>query len=1005
MKREIVAPKILLPYYYSWKINENNTNYNVCFSYSLPMNISIEKLKSCILKLVEYRPALRANFGFKNNEVKYYVHDILAPIFYELSAKCEDDFKNLLNKVKNINHDLHNESLIKVGFIRKIYSLDTEIIFNIHHSIIDGTSLDKFILDLSSLYNEGSILEESTESHLNSFLILNKNEQNLNENNIKLYANLLSEISLKNEKISIKNNEIINTSKFALDHSELKKLKAFTEKYNISLFNFLLVCWCIFETKLLNKEFCITNYPVNIRNNKEVSGCMLNNIYFPFIYKKNSNIEEVLKGLKKQLPFLKKLHHISPVDLFDKNDSKLSHFAYSGFAKLRDLQLQNFHIAGNAFPQMANSSLGMRYVETEQSLHLLSECYESILPQNIACELSKRFANFVGKLVDNSTSNFQKIDILFENERATLLKKNVSKPNKDPGNSIVSLFRKISEKFPEKYAAVEGDNKITYKNLNEKSDKLAKFLSAKTSSENIIGILIDNKIEMLIGILGVLKSGNSYLPLSPDTPRERIEYILKDSNVTTVLSLKKYSNLISSARQFYDLEDEILYSLTEKFSAQYQKSPSDLSAYVIYTSGSTGHPKGVLVNQHSVINLIENCKNLFNISENDNISKYSSFSFDASVIEIFVSILNGCTLYFVPEKMRYNINLLNDFFHTNNITFTFLTTKIAEVFMELENFSLKTLLTGGEKLKAFKKNNYNLVNAYGPTETTVFVTSYNVQQYDENIPIGKAIENVDVYILDKELNPCLYGMRGEIYIGGEALAIGYINNDALTKENFIINPFCQEKEEKYNRLYRTGDIGIKLFDDSILISGRLDSQIKICGYRIELSEIEKQLLSFPDIINAAVVAYDDASGYKYLCAYIEGKSKIIIEELEEYLNLQLPEYMLPKKIIQLEKIPLNYNGKTDIKALKMPKDLFTISKVYFPPINSYEEKISTFFKEILQIERVNRTDDFFSLGGNSIKAIQLITRMQKSFNIDISSIYKLRSIDKIAEKVRIDEET
>lgn len=1002
MKREIVAPKILLPYYYSWKIDENNTNYNVCFSYSLPNEISIEKLKSCILKLIEFRPALRANFGFKNNEVKYYIHDYLTPTFYEIKANSEKDFKSLISKIKNIKHDLHNESLIKVGFIKKIYDSNYEIVFNIHHSIIDGTSLDKFIIDLSCLYNEGSIIEESTESHLNSFLILNKNEPNLKEKDIVRYSNLLGEISSKNEKILIKDNAEVYISKFSLSQLEFIELQKFTEKSEISLFNFLLVCWCIFETKLLNKDYCITNYPVNIRNNKEVSGCMLNNIYFPFIYNKNTNIENVIKGVKNQLPFLKKLHHISPVDIFDKNDSKLSHFAYSGFAKLRNLQLQNFSLDGTTFPQMANSSLGMRYVKNEDTLHFLSECFENILPKNIACSLSKRFTNFVKKLIGNPEKKIQFIDILFEDERENLLKKNTSKLSINMQNNISDIFNSVVEKFPNKYAAVESNNKITYKDLNEKSDKLANFLKQKNITKKTVAILIDNKIEMLFGILGILKSGNTYLPISPDTPKERIEYILNDSNVTTILSLKKYSNFLSSKRDFYDLEDDKIYSMVDNFNLNSNKNITNQPTYVIYTSGSTGHPKGVLVNQESLLNLMDNCKNQFDITEKDNISKYSSFSFDASVIEIFISLLNGCTLYFVPEKTRYNVNQLNEFFHENNITFAFLTTKIAELFMELENFSLKTLVTGGEKLKAFKKNNYNLVNAYGPTEATVFVTTYNVKNYEENIPIGKPIENVEVYILDKELNPCLYEMPGEIYIGGCALAIGYVNKTDLTNEKFIPNPFYQDNDVTNERLYRTGDIGKKLIDNNILISGRMDSQVKISGYRIELSEIEKQLLSFNTILNAAVIAYDDTIGHKYLCAYIEAKDKIIIDDLKQFLSLQLPEYMLPKIIIQLEKIPLNYNGKTDIKALKIPTESLTVQKEFMPPKNDYEEKISNYFKEILQIQNINTTDDFFSLGGNSIKAIQLIAKMQKNYDVDISLIYKLRTVEKIADKVMKD---
>lgn len=1002
MMKEITSPKILLPYYYSWKINKKNTNFNVCFSYKLTNNINLEKMKTCIDKIVSYRPGLRANFNFKNNEVKYIIHNKLNPIIYELETHSEDEFKNYENKIKNLSHDLHNESLIKVAFIKKFYNNEYEIIFNIHHSIIDGTALDKFIIDLSNLYNDKNITEESTDSHLNSFLILNKNSENINDNYIQKYSNLLNEISINTEKLNTTPEENVITSTHTLSTSEYNKINTFSNKYEISFFNLFLLCWCVFETKLFNKNHCIVNYPVNIRNNNEISGCILNNIYFPYIYNKNSSLSEIISNFKKQIPFLKKLHFISSIDIFDKNDSKLTHFAQSGFAKLRELEVNNQHFSGKTFPQMANSFLGMRFIKNNDSVHFLSESYESILPKYISENLSKRFTNFICKIIDLCDTKLEKIDLLYTYEKDSLLNTNISNESTATKNFLHEKFKNIVEKYGEKIAAVDENSEISYNILDYKSTKLANFLSNQNQNDKPIAILIDNKIEMLISILAVLKSGNTYLPISPDTPIERIKYILTDSCAECILSTKKYFNLLDLTKKVYDLNDESLYTSESPLYSNI-KNPSP--AYIIYTSGSTGNPKGVVIEHHSVLNLIASCSAQFNITNKDNLSKYSAFGFDASVIEIFLSILNGCTLYFVPEDIRFNIRKINDFFHHNNISFSFLTTKLAELFMELKNNSLKTLLVGGEKLKQFKKNNYKLVNAYGPTEATVLVSTHVVEEYEKNIPIGKPLNNVSMYILDKDMNPCLDEMEGEIYIGGNPLAVGYLNNEELTNEKFLPNPFqtYNEKLNKQNeRLYKTGDLGKKLQNGDFLISGRTDFQIKISGYRIELSEIEKQILNYQEISHVAVVAYDDPSEHKYLCAYYESKNTININELRTHLEKHLPNFMIPKIFIQLEKLPINYNGKTDLKALKKPVQEQMACKQNILPRTEIEEKISSMFQEVLFTEKISIDDDFFLLGGNSIKAIQLIAKMQKFYNIDITAIYNERTVEKISKLIQSD---
>ena len=1010
MNKEIIVPKILLPYYYSWKIDNKSTNYNVCFSYELEKDISTVKFKETIYNLVSKRPNLRANFKFKNNQIKYVVHKNLEPIFHDLKVTTAAEYNHAIEKLTKESHNLHDESLIKISIIKREYNEDMIVLFNIHHAIIDGTSLDKFLTEISKVYNGEEISEESDERHLSSLLIQAKNTEYIEDKKdlkINNYINLLNKIASESEKFNIKQDEKIISSSQILNDLIYKKITNFSNLNKISIFNILLTSWCIFEAKLFNKDSLIVNYPVNIRNDKDETGCIINNINYPFIYNCEISFNKTIENIKGQMPLLKKLHYLNAMDIFDKNDSYYSHFAYSGFAKLKDLTLDHKTIHPTPYPQMAKSAFGMKYIKSDDKLYFLSEIYNNILPSSISDNLVDRYTHFLEKILDQPDLKLSETNILYKKEFNEIVYKQ-NNTNKDiiKNVSLPSYISSIVDKYPNKIAAIDEESSITYSELNEKSNQLAKTLINNNVSKNdVIAILMDNRIEMLVGILAVLKIGSIYLPISPDTPKDRIEYILKDSNAKKLLSTKELYNNSGINFDFIDLYKNNYHNIC----------PSDLNievsneniAYVIYTSGSTGNPKGVLVKHKSIVNLIEHSINRFDLSSEDSISKYSSFSFDASVIEIFSSLLSGATLHFVPNKIKFDIYKLNDFFNENNITFAFLTTKLAEIFMNLENKSLKNLLLGGEKLKYFKKTSYNITNAYGPTETSVIASMHPIECLSENIPIGKPIQNAKIYILNNDLNPCPYSLEGEIYIGGEILAQSYLNRKNLTDNKFIPNPF-QTKLEKENglnsRLYKTGDIGKKLKNGDILISGRTDFQVKIFGFRIELNEIEKNISDYPDIKNVVVTTFNDKNDHKYLCAYYDARKKIEAETLREFIKNNLPHYMIPKFFIQTESLPINYNGKIDLKSLKEPNIKKLQTKNYVAPSNLAEKMIANDFREILNCEEISIHDDFFILGGNSIKAIMLLSKLQKKFKIDISQIFQFKTIYNLAARLEVKNE-
>jgi thioesterase domain-containing protein/acyl carrier protein len=369
----------------------------------------------------------------------------------------------------------------------------------------------------------------------------------------------------------------------------------------------------------------------------------------------------------------------------------------------------------------------------------------------------------------------------------------------------------------------------------------------------------------------------------------------------------------------------------------------------------------------------------YNIEERDHIAQYAPFVFDASILEIFPCLIQGASLYIIAEEIKMDPHLLNNYYEKMDITFSFLPTQFCELFMELENHSLRVLLAAGDMLRKFIKRNYRLYNNYGPTENTVVTTSMPVETQSQNIPIGTPIYNNYVYILDKNMQVQPIGVPGELCIGGDGLARGYLNRPELTAEKFI--------DFHHSRLYRTGDLARWLPDGNIEFLGRIDQQVKIRGFRIELGEIEMRLIGHHEIKEAVVICREHATGNKYLCAYIVRSDEIAVElssaELREYLSQRLPEYMIPAYFIQVEKIPLTLNGKIDRKALPAPE--IKSGKEYTAPKSEVEQKLVGIWSKVLGLEKdvVGIESHFFEMGGNSLNLIIMIGEIQKEFGIDM----------------------
>ncbi|OWA33505.1 non-ribosomal peptide synthetase [Saccharibacillus sp. O16] len=540
---------------------------------------------------------------------------------------------------------------------------------------------------------------------------------------------------------------------------------------------------------------------------------------------------------------------------------------------------------------------------------------------------------------------------------------------------IHQLIHEQALREPQRAAVVHEDGTLTYEELDQRSDVLAAELREwGLGSGRIAGILARPSAEMILSVLAVLKTGAAYLPIDPEYPNDRIRFMLEDSGADLLLLTPGMSAPEGFSGQSWNVDNHREWRLpSERIE---QGAPLD-PAYVIYTSGSTGTPKGVVIEHRSLINLAQWHIDHFRVSAEDRTVKYAGFGFDASVWEIFPYLLAGASIHMIPEDLRLDPAGLNEHFNAKGISIAFLPTQLCEQFMEYENYSLRVLLTGGDKLKSFRPRPYELHNCYGPTENTIVTTSHLVTEMEDNIPIGKPVRGSQILILDDYGHLQPVGVAGELCVAGDGLARGYLNRPELTAEKFVAHPYREGA-----RMYRTGDLARWKRDGTIEFLGRLDHQVKIRGFRIEIGEIEQRILEREGVRDCVVVALKDAAGDAYLCAYVESDQEFAHSQWAEELGRTLPDYMVPAHFVTLDKMPINANGKIDRRALPEPKRAAAAS--YEAPAPGMEQQLHELWSGVLGHDRFGALDRFFDIGGHSLQAAVLRAQIERRFGAKFS---------------------
>jgi amino acid adenylation domain-containing protein len=804
------------------------------------------------------------------------------------------------------------------------------------------------------------------------------------------------------------------TSSFKIEHGLSAALAGLSRGHGATLYMTLLSAFKVLLYRYSGQEDICVGTPVAGRNQQELEGLIgffINTLALRSQVSGDMSFTTLLAEVKRttleayghqEVPFEKVVDAVVKERDMSRNPLFQVLFSLQNTPVVPELKLGELSLSlENQGHTTSKFDLAFMIVETNSGIQGIVEYSTDLYKEETIERLISHYLNLLESIIALPENQVSRLDMLSSTEEETLLTGfNATDAAYPKDKNIVTLFEEQVARNPDAIALAFGQDRLTYNELNERSNQLAHYLQKQVKAETLVPVCIERSINLVVGVLGIMKAGGAYVPVDPSYPEDRISYMLEDTGASIVLSNKENSDRLqgTSASVIALDEDWKLIEKEKSDNLQTIISPTQL-AYVIYTSGSTGRPKGVMIEHRNLVNLTAWHNHEYEVAETSKATSMAGVGFDAFGWEIWPYLSAGASIFIVDDDTRLSAAALSALFIGQGISHCFISTAIVPDFMDASRHTavaLKYLLTGGDKLSALSLDGigYTLVNNYGPTENTVVATSCFVSQEDKTPPIGKPISNTRIYILScgEALSPV--GVPGEICIGGASLARGYLNRPDLTAEKFISNPFGKED----TRLYRTGDLGRWLPDGNIEYMGRIDDQVKIRGYRIELGEIESVLNESEQVNQAVVLAKEDINGNKRLVGYVVPKEEFNKQEIQDYLSTKLPDYMVPAIWVELESIPLTPNGKIDRKALPNP-ELQSIVTEYVAPRNATEQALANIWQELLGLERVGIYDEFFELGGNSLLAMRVVSYIKRDLfvSIPIRTLFRFTTINDLSK--------
>ena len=787
-----------------------------------------------------------------------------------------------------------------------------------------------------------------------------------------------------------------NSINIRLGEDESARLKAMASKEGVTMFMLFMALYKVWLSKLCDQDDLLVGTPVAGRTHADLEkmiGMFVNTIVIRNRLDPNHSFQALLGSIKHKV-----------IDCFDNQ-------AYPYEALIEELNLprdtgrnalfdvffayQNFEGSTLEMPgsDMEMLSTGQSIAKFDFSLTVFEQGDIFNLEINYASQLFGRetiqnwgtyFRRILSMVIDDVTIRLGAIDLIDQQTQVQqLIDLHQYQVENDRNATLISWFHQAARVHTDRVALSHQGLQMTYGELNAEANRLAHYLDQEGFGKgDVIAIMIERSPEMIIGMLGILKIGGIYLPIDADQPKARRQFLLEDSQAKGLLTNGEYNFQVEGVRSIEMSEVKTSSLPMDHFT---QEIRTEDVAYIIYTSGSTGKPKGVSVAHRGVVNLIRSQTQTFGIDPSEVILQFSNVVFDASVEQIWLALLNGATLVIANKETLLHVDKLETLIVEEKVTHFHATPSFLETFHPQRTHALKRIIAGGEMCPISLAERFveqcRFYNEYGPTETTVTSTVAEIKRESldrKTLPIGAPINNTYIYILNKngQLQP--HGLKGEMYIGGEGVALGYINHDELTDKSFIDNPFRPGEI-----MYRTGDVGRWLPDgEGLECLGRVDDQVKVRGYRIEPGEIKHHLSAHPQISDVWVQVWQER-GDSYLIGYYVSDQELEPFLLKEHLLLKLPEFMIPDYFMHLPQIPLTINGKVDKKALPVPD--FALSTDDQLPETETEKAIAEIWAEVLKLDgsSLGVNTSFFSMGGQSLKAMVVANKMAKRFGAEL----------------------
>lgn len=803
----------------------------------------------------------------------------------------------------------------------------------------------------------------------------------------------------------------------------LTSLQTLCRSERVTLFAALLSTFEILLYRYTGQDDLIVGSPVAGRNRTELEsmiGFFVNPLVLRADLSGNPSFRELLArihalvldaGAHQDLPFEKLVEELQPTR--DLSHSPLFQVMFV----LQDARRQDIEIHGVTLSHLlvdretSAFDLTLFVATTGSGLRVIAEYNSDLFDRSTIRRLLGHYEVLLESIVDNPEQAVGELTLLSRAEEHQLLTEwNATQVEYSRDSALHTLFEAQVERRPSAVAAIYEGQKLTYGELNKRSNQLARYLrKLGVGPDVLVGICMERSLDMLVGLLGVMKAGGAYVPLDPSFPEDRLSFVVSDANVMALLVGERQLGFLRPGNADVICLEHVRDQIDKELSGNLDSSvTAENLAYVIYTSGSTGKPKGVQISHRATVNFLESMQEEPGLHEDDVLLSVTTLSFDISVLELFLPLITGAHTVLVSSEVGADGELLSRALSESGITVMQATPATWRVLVDSgwEGDRQLKMLCGGEALSRELADRLlelggSLWNMYGPTETTVWSSVKRIETKEGLVRIGPPVANTQFYVLDQEMQPVPIGVSGELCIGGDGLARGYLNREELTRERFVENPF---DDRAGSRLYKTGDSVRHLPNGDIEFLGRLDFQVKIRGFRIELGEIETWLRQHLGVDQAVVVAREDSSGDQRLVAYVvpsEGQTPST-GELRDYLKERLPQYMTPSLFVMLEELPLTPNGKIDRKALPEPSISVDADRSFVGARNAVEVELASIWQDVLKSESVGAFDDFFDLGGHSLLAVRVFAQIKKRFgvNLPLQTLFHASTIAALAEEIQ-----